>query len=75
MLLLLPYHILNRTIWLLSSLLGREDPWNQVHGKLIIGRLLRSTEAPEATSFTIDLTCEFSECARALYRIRVLPNS
>jgi hypothetical protein len=58
LLLLLPYHLLNRTIWLLSSLLGREDPWNQVDDKLIIGRLLRSAEAPEAAGFTIDLTCE-----------------
>lgn len=59
--LLLPYLLLLRFVWLLAVRCSRENPYDQLIDGVLIGRRLRSSELPPGTQTVVDLTAEFPE--------------
>jgi len=58
---LAPYLAYSWTIWHFLVWLQREAPYNELVPGILIGRRLRSREAPPHLASIVDLTCEFPE--------------
>ncbi|WP_339744532.1 dual specificity protein phosphatase family protein [uncultured Rubinisphaera sp.] len=56
---LLPYLIFARLIWLLQILISSEPAYSTINDSLIISRRLRAWELPQDVTHICDLTCEF----------------
>ena len=61
MLFLAPFLAFLWSVWHLSRLILREDPYNEVNESIIVGRRLLSVELPAGVETVVDLTCEFNE--------------
>ncbi len=62
--LLLPFLLYLWSAWYLLRLVKRENAFDQVTDRLIIGRRLLSRELPESVDRVVDLTSEFDEPGR-----------
>ena len=60
-LVLLPYLLGNGLIWHLQRVIFREDCYNEIIPRLIVGRRSFAQELPDDLSVIIDLTAEFVE--------------
>lgn len=61
--LLLPWLILQHTVWQILIRVSSEDTVDRLTDRILIGRRLRSGELPDEVHVVVDLTCEFSEPA------------
>lgn len=58
---LAPYLLLTWGLWHAVRLSSRDEPWQRVSDRLIVGRRLLSHEMPEDIATVVDLTSEFVE--------------
>jgi len=57
----LPFLFYSGTVWQISCLLNRENPWDKVSDDLILGRRLRIKELPRGIVNYVDLTSELED--------------